>query len=172
MLERKTIFILGLIVLILIGSFFIDGGNLTGFITLEQGVSLDLGRQTTGNPKFGIVYGYVLYTITDAEDNELNTEVPDEQLIVYFVPSGIELNWTAEPNCTEEIEGDITDLDSDANGTQCVSYNYTSPTAQECEAYTTEGDLTSVYLVNTTNVQGNLACFAGKIKADEYDIYV
>ena len=63
-------------------------------------------------------------------------------------------------------------MDADTNETSCEPYNYTSPTAYECIINDIFGNETEIYKTTSLNVEGNKGCFASKIIAGDYDIYM
>lgn len=173
MKNTKVILCLSMVLMLLLGMFyFVGNGSSTGFAIVGGGGASDLGQQVKANPKYGIVYGSFVYTIKDVQGNILNSEVPSEELPVYFVSTGVSVDWNANITCGSQISGNVNNIDADSDGTQCISTQYSSPTVYICTVKDSNGNDVTIYKILTSMMANNVGCFAGKIASGNYDIYV
>lgn len=168
----KNILLIGIFVvaLIFVASIFINN-SLTGFIIVGGGGAQGVGEQAAANPKYGTVYGSVVWQIKEG-DNVISSEIPDQAVSVYFIPVGKTVDWNVSVTCDNDIKGDLKKIDADGVGEQCIQKTYGSPTAFECTAQDTDGQEIKIYKTTTDMAEGNIGCFAAKIKPGEYDIYM
>lgn len=162
-------------------------GSITGYAA--AGGTTPLGNFSMGNPGFGAVKGNVVWVIYDVDgETVIGNDTPDEVVTVYFVPSGEEVNLSAEMDC-DSVGGALNNVDADDGGDACVQIKYNSPTAYECEIEVNlevgeiegarrrvpepvELETITIYKTNISLAENNMGCFAAKIRSGEYDMYV
>jgi len=158
------------IILVIVASVFMNN-SLTGFIIVGGGEAQSIGEQASANPKYGTVYGSVIWQIKEGA-NVISSEIPDQAVDVYFIPTSKIIDWNVSVTCDTEIKGILKKIDADGIGTQCIEKEYDSPTAYECNAQDTNNQTIKIYKTTTNMSEGNIGCFAAKIKPGEYDLYM
>jgi len=142
----------------------------TGFATADKGGTQGSGEQQKGNPKYGVIKGFLTFVIKD-NGVVINTETPSDSDYIYFVAQNEQINWTQSITCNTEMGGKVKNTDADDAGTACTSVDYESPTAYSCTATKTDGTQTTMYRTNTSIASSNAGCFAAKLPTGNYDIY-
>lgn len=165
---KLTASILIIIVIFLLGISV--HGTITGY--MAGGSTHGAGKQQGGNPHYGIVKGYAEWIIRDVDNNIINTETPTESIYVYFIPLNETINWNANISCENQIQGAITNIDADDSGSQCSQTDYQTPTSYSCSATLINETYVIIYRTSTKAEEGNQGCFAAKIPAGDFDIYV
>jgi hypothetical protein len=168
----KNMLLIGtsIIILVIIAGVFMNN-SLTGFIIVGGGGAQSIGEQATGNPKYGTVYGNVIWEIKEG-DNIISSEIPDQTIDVYFIPTNKTINWNVSVTCDTEIKGALKKIDADGAGARCIENEYASQTTYECTAQDANAQTIKIYKSTTDMNEENIGCFATKIKPGEYDIYM
>ncbi len=161
----SMVLVVAVSVVILAGVLWVSPA-ITGFATVGSGQTTAVGVSELANPEYGIVKGAVTYVILDTDGHIAERSSPKDDLSLYLVPQGTDVDWSKEITCGPG-GGTLSWVDPDDEGTVCISLNWYSTTST-CSAFNNEGQDISAYRLNVINGPG---CFAARVPAGDYDLY-
>ncbi|MFH0986919.1 MAG: hypothetical protein V1911_02605 [Candidatus Micrarchaeota archaeon] len=118
----------------------------------------------------GIIKGRISSSFwTDAA--VVGSDEVNSSLMVWFVPSGVSIDWSENITFNSSISGSLAGVDADDAGIACAAIDYIQPTSRKYIAKNGAGANVYIYGIETDSAAGNAGCFAGRIPAGTYDVY-
>ena len=161
---RKDLILLSVLILVFV--IFASSYTLntpTGFALVEGGGTTAIGTKSIANPTTGVIYGNIVWEIREG-DTVITSDVPEEAIDVYFVPSGNEVNWDGEIVCDSPINGNLNHIDADGEGTACSEINYRTPTGYRCTTEDINGESLMIYKTISTRWNQNVSAVGMRIR--------